>query len=261
MTRKELAITIYSQIKEGKFGGGNKLPSERELANMFSVTRTLVREALAILDAFGIIEIRDRQGIFLKEKTWREISLPLSFLMDWPLDILPQVFEARLIIEPKAAAVAAKKRTQSDLKKLKETILRAKELFEENRPDKTMLGEKWNSIFHAIVIASSHNDVLCRIHEGIIKLYERNVSSFPKENVPTPFEKWPREIWMEHASIVDAIAEGDAAEAERRAYEHVLISKERIYRFYQSPGLRFLGLLDGYTKEEEPNARSGKTVS
>jgi GntR family transcriptional repressor for pyruvate dehydrogenase complex len=244
MTRREVAILIYKHIKEERFGGGNKLPSERELADMFGITRTLVREALAILEAFGVIEIRDRQGIFIKEKAWKEIALPLSFLMDWPLDILPQVFEVRLIIEPKAAAIAAKKCNQSDLKKLKEIILKAEKLFEEDRPDKAMLGEKWNSIFHAIVIASSHNDVLCRIHEGVIKLYERNVSSFPKENVPTPFEKWPREIWREHAGIVDAIAEGNVAEAERRAYEHVLLSKERIYRFIQSPGLRFFGLLD-----------------
>ncbi|AER67574.1 regulatory protein GntR HTH [Thermovirga lienii DSM 17291] len=62
MTRREVAILIYKHIKEERFGGGNKLPSERELADMFGITRTLVREALAILEAFGVIEIRDRQG-------------------------------------------------------------------------------------------------------------------------------------------------------------------------------------------------------
>ena len=79
MTRKELAISIYDQIKENKLGRDNKLPSERELANMFQVTRPLIREALAMLEAFGIIEVRDRQGIFIKEKAWSDISLPLSF--------------------------------------------------------------------------------------------------------------------------------------------------------------------------------------
>jgi GntR family transcriptional repressor for pyruvate dehydrogenase complex len=256
MTRKELAISIYDQIKENKLGRDNKLPSERELANMFQVTRPLIREALAMLEAFGIIEVRDRQGIFIKEKAWSEISLPLSFLVDWPLDILPQVFEARLIIEPKAAAIAAKRRTQSDIEKLKETIFKIEELFKEDRSDKALLGEKWNSIFHAIVVATSHNDVLCRIHEGIIRLYERNVSSFPREKAPMPFEKWPKEIWMEHAGIVDAIEEGNAAEAERRAHEHVLISQERIYRFTQSLGLQFFVPLNGHAKEDELHARA-----
>jgi DNA-binding GntR family transcriptional regulator len=71
-----------------------------------------------------------------------------------------------------------------------------------------------------------------------------------------PFEKWPKEIWMEHAGIVDAIAEGNAAEAERRAHEHVLISQERIYRFTQSLGLQFFVPLNGHAKEDELHARA-----
>ncbi|MFY9383317.1 MAG: GntR family transcriptional regulator, partial [Acetomicrobium sp.] len=82
MTRKELAINIYNLIKEGKLGHNGKLPSERKLASMCNVTRPLIREALAILEAFGIIEVRDRQGIFIREKSWSEISLPISFLVD-----------------------------------------------------------------------------------------------------------------------------------------------------------------------------------
>lgn len=251
MTRKELAINIYNLIKEGKLGHNGKLPSERKLASMCNVTRPLIREALAILEAFGIIEVRDRQGIFIREKSWSEISLPISFLVDWPLDILPQVFEARLIIEPKAAALAAKRRTESDLEKLRETLAKIEELFKEDKHEKALLGEKWNSIFHALVVASSHNDVLCRMHEGIICLYERNVSSFPKENAPMPFEKWPREIWAEHAGIVDAISKGDEKAAEKRAYQHVAISQERIYHFTKSLGLKFfVPLTNEHVKED-----------
>ena len=61
MTRRELAVCIYNHIKEIKLGHNNKLPSERELASLFNVSRPLVREALAILEAFGILEVRDRQ--------------------------------------------------------------------------------------------------------------------------------------------------------------------------------------------------------
>ena len=238
ITRRELAICIYDQIREGKLGQRGKLPSERELASLFNVTRPLVREALAILEALGVIEVRDRQGIFIKEKSWNEITLPLSFLSDWPLDILPQVFEARLILEPKAAAIAAKRRTDSDIEKLQVTLAEMEKLFKEDVQEKASLGEKWNSIFHALVVAATHNDVLCRLHEGIIRLYERNATSFPKENVPMPFEKWPREIWTEHTNIFRAITNQHSEEAAEWAYRHISTTQKRIYDFTQSLGLR-----------------------
>jgi len=262
MTRRELAIDLYNQIKENKIGHNGKLPSERELASLFNVPRPLIREALAILEAFGIIEVRGRQGIFIKEKTWSEITLPLSFLADWPLDILPQVFEARTIIEPKAAALAAIRHTESDIEKLSETLNQMEGLFEKEIPEKASLGEKWNSIFHILIVSTAHNDVLSRIHEGVMRLYERNVSSFPKENAPMPFEKWPKEIWTEHSGIVDAIVAGDESEAEARAYRHVLTSQERIFRLTWSLGLRFFKpLTGGHLKEEKFNARTGKDIS
>jgi GntR family transcriptional repressor for pyruvate dehydrogenase complex len=243
MTRRELAVCIYNQIKENMLGHDNKLPSERELARLFNVTRPLVREVLAILEAFGIIEVKDRQGIFIKEKSWNEITLPLSFLTDWPLDILPQVFEARMILEPKAAAIAAKRRTKSDIEKLNEILVEMERFFREDVSERALLGERWNTIFHASVVAATKNDVLCRIHEGIIHLYERNATSFPKENVPMPFEKWPKEIWAEHSSIVNAIVEGDGREAEICAYRHIIATQERIYRFTESLGIDLFGPL------------------
>ena len=68
--------------------------------------------------------------------------------------------------------------------------------------------------------------VLCRMHEGIICLYERNVSSFPKENAPMPFEKWPGEIWAEHAGIVEAISRGDE-KAAAVSYTHLDVYKRQ----------------------------------
>ena len=250
MTRKELAINIYNLIKEGELGRNGKLPSERSLASLFNVTRPLIREALAMLEALGIIEVRGREGIYIKEKTWDGIALPLSFLADWPLDILPQVFEARMILEPKAAAIASQRRTKSDIEKLNETLAEMERLFKEDVPEKASLGERWNTIFHVLVVAATQNDVLCRMHEGIIRLYERNATSFPKENVPMPFEKWPIEIWTEHFKIVNAIAKGDSKEAEECAYRHIANTQERIYDFTQSLGLQFFVLLDVQAKED-----------
>lgn len=252
MTRKELAICIYNLMKKNQLGNDNKLPSERGLASLFNVTRPLMREALAILEAFGIIEVRDRQGIFIKEKSWNEIELPLSFLTDWPLDILPQVFEARTILEPKAAAIAAKRHSDSDIMKLTETLTEMEKLFKEDIPEKASLGEKWNSIFHTLVVAATHNDVLCRMYEGIIRLYERNATSFPKEDVPMPFEKWPKEIWIEHTNIVDAIANSNSKWAEKLAYQHIVTTQERIYKVTISLGLDlFASVMNTYSSPNE----------
>ncbi|HOO88983.1 MAG TPA: GntR family transcriptional regulator, partial [Synergistales bacterium] len=116
-TRKELIHRLSDLITEGDIVSEGKLPPERELAAILGTTRPLLREALIALEALGVLDIRDRQGIFLAEEKVGEIGRVLGQAQVWPLELLSQVMEIRQLLDPGAAALAALRRKERDIAK------------------------------------------------------------------------------------------------------------------------------------------------
>jgi len=79
--RRTLARELMKHINSGEIQSNaeGKLPSERDMAAFLGVTRPILRQAIAVLEAFGFLEIRDRQGVFL---TSHEVS-DMVFPGDW----------------------------------------------------------------------------------------------------------------------------------------------------------------------------------
>ena len=97
VTSNKLYIQIFNQIRDaildGTFKVGDKLPSEKELCQMFSVSRVPVREALCALELNGLVESNQGQGVYV-----REIH---SVTNDWVQEIDPQdIIQARRLMEP-----------------------------------------------------------------------------------------------------------------------------------------------------------------
>jgi len=100
--RQELIKKISDLISDGEIISEGKLPTERELAAMLGTSRPLLREALIALEALGLIDIRDRQGIFLAEDDSGDLRKPLGQVHIWPMEILSQVMEIRQLLDPSA---------------------------------------------------------------------------------------------------------------------------------------------------------------
>ena len=147
-------------ILGGVYAPGDLLPREDDLAEKLGVSRTSVREAVKVLSAKGLLEARRRVGVRVRDRDdWNLLdTLVLSWHPDVGRDeaLTTSLIEARSIIEPAAAALAAKRATAADLARIEQAYLG----MERNvRSDLEACCEA-DLRFHASVIAASHNVVL-----------------------------------------------------------------------------------------------------
>lgn len=219
--RRMLAKKLMHHIDKGDItiGAEGKLPSERELASFLGVTRPLLRQAIAVLEAFGFLEIRERQGIFMTSPKVSEITAP----GDWPPSTMLEIFQVRMLLEPSAARLVAEIRTAEDARMIRESISQMKLIIESQTPEKETLLAKWNNILHARIIAATRNQFLARIYQTISQAYESISTSIPFRREELPFDV----IFEEHRQIVDAIERRDGDAAASLVLEHLRASVER----------------------------------
>ncbi len=227
--KRELIKTVFDALKNGEISRGNQLLTERELAEKFGVKRTALREALIALETLGIIDIRERQGMFIGEGNLDSAVQGLDRLSSSsPVDILSQGFEVRIMIEPAAVALAAQRRTERDIALLRGEIDFFRYLNTTNPPDRSLLGSQHNAILHNLIISAADNMVLHRIYEGISKLSQHAFTVMGNSRLDFhPYALWPDILFEEHCAIVDAIIEGDPQRAMAAMLLHLENSKTR----------------------------------
>src|SRR6266550_2611205 len=113
---------IHQLIKEGRLRARDQLPSERELAETFKVSRTSVREALRALETQGLIVSRTGAGNFVADLPVEALVGPLARMLIDEKTALADVFELRKLIEPHIAALAAERATKRDIAQLKKIV-------------------------------------------------------------------------------------------------------------------------------------------
>lgn len=152
--------TIAQWVLGGTYAPGAVMPREEELSERLRVSRTSLREAVKVLSAKGLIETKPRVGVRVRPRVdWRLLD---PTVLSWHPDIrhdtelLTGLLEARRIIEPAAAEMAARRATASDLAEIEQAYLAmAKAL-----PDDIIGCCDADVAFHRGVIFASHNIVL-----------------------------------------------------------------------------------------------------
>ena len=118
----QVARMISAEILSGRIRAGDRLPTERELAESFGVSRNVVREAIAKLRFEGVVETRQGVGVFvLGEESRSVLRIDAEILRDSSL--MSSLFELRSIIEVEAAGLAAARRNRKDLAAIKTAML------------------------------------------------------------------------------------------------------------------------------------------
>jgi GntR family transcriptional repressor for pyruvate dehydrogenase complex len=172
---------FYAQIVEhirmwilsGHLKENDVLPSERELAQMFGVSRMPVSQALKILEFLGVIQKVRGKGICVKKIDVHKLLNNIGFLILDPQRGLEDLFEVRQAIEVKAAKLASKRRTQEDLDAMEDALLEM---------ERNILMEKSvrnaSIRFHTSLINATHNDVLIKVNDFLMELlrYSRKMS-------------------------------------------------------------------------------------
>ncbi len=211
----EVAGQIESQVKSGKIKPGQRLPSERDLAVKFDVSRPTIREAMIALEIAGLVEIRTGRGIYVvKQRSPKELKVRDEG--PGPFEIL----EARRCLEAETVALAAARITQQQLLEL-ESALREME----NEGAEGSVTEQADERFHCIIAEASQNSALAATVRWLWQL--RNESE-----ISTLFHQRVREEGVhpsvtEHRRIFNALKNRDPIAAKNAMRTHISRALER----------------------------------
>ncbi|OGR24052.1 MAG: hypothetical protein A2277_11165 [Desulfobacterales bacterium RIFOXYA12_FULL_46_15] len=226
--RESIIRKIKQDIQNGVYAPNDRLPPERKLAEELGISRVLLREAIIALETLGILEVRLRQGIFVKIQTLQDFNENLRFLPSWHSDFVPQLMEMRLIIDVHAAELAAGRRTMDELEKLKEFLAR----LERNQPNNTEEMKQHardEFLIHSIIVEAAHNAILSRVYEGIVAMMEKN-NEFLHVSLSQDL-KWIEQVITHHRTVIDAIEKKDSERAAEGMRLHIVESTKRFQKF------------------------------
>lgn len=217
-----IAETLRRKIEQGHFRPGDRLPSESELTLTHSVSRTAVREALALLRSDGLVEARKGSGVFALDPAEARHSGPFADLDIERLSGVIELFELRSAFEIRAASLAALRRSAEQI----DEILRANDVVStELKAGKST--READFAFHYAVAQASQNrrfpEFLTLIRPGIVPRAELEQG---RSGVRRPYTPNP-DIVLEHARIADAIIDGDPDRAEAAMKQHLEDSLSR----------------------------------
>ncbi|MCJ0763133.1 FadR/GntR family transcriptional regulator [Variovorax terrae] len=197
---------ILPFIRERGYAPGERIPSERELAERFSVSRGILREALSALEAMRVIQRRPQSGIYLRDVA-REASVDMLVLeSDLGMPVSPSdvkdLNEFRSMLEVQAVGLACSRRTEADLARIDEVLAVSRARHAAGQT----LSEQ-DADFHMALCAASGN-----------KLIQRAANSFwlasraRRERYFGDPANGLRSI-RQHTALRDAVAAGDTARA------------------------------------------------
>ncbi len=212
---QEIAGQIKALIRGEKLKPGDKLPNEIDLSLLFGVSRPTVREAVKTLVSQNIVEVVRGRGTYVSRNPGiSDDPLGLDFLMGTNLT-LPLV-EARLLIEPGVARLAAQKAGEEDIRRIGECIRLMEGIVEREEVD---MGNEL--AFHRSIAQASQNPVIMRIVPIILDSIVKTYQEAPRTTADH------RQALLEHRQIFEGIQEKDPAKASEAMRRHLENSYQR----------------------------------
>lgn len=222
---RQVADELRSQIMRGALAAGARLPSESELTGMFGVSRSTVREALRVLASQHLIETRRgvQGGSFVAApdpaRLVEDVGGALGVLVATPRLGMADLLEARLLLEPAAARLAAQRAAP-------ETVEALREAASAPRDPRDPSGFVGHMDFHTTVLMATGNLMLTMMGQPVGDVLRTRL-----DRAAVPAERWA-EVDACHTAIAEHIAAGEAAEAEDAMRGHLLDLRE----LYDRPG-------------------------
>lgn len=212
---EEVAARLRHQIVRGERADGDRLPSETVLAAQFGVSRATVREALRVLTAQDLIRTARGAGggSYVRVPSVRHISdflhSSIDLLTSAQYVTVEELLEARELLEVPAARLAATRREDADVARLREAIRAA--------GPKVDAQEEfaYNTDFHTIVLDTCGNTLLSIAAQPVFTVL---MTGFARSSLGVRFHQAVR---SQHREIADAIDKGDGDASGRLMYEHL----------------------------------------
>lgn len=218
---EQVAELIQNRILKEQLEIGTSLPSEKELAREFQVSRSVVREALRILEISGLVKIRKGPagGIFVSHVYHKPIKISLGNMITSGEVTIDHLFDVRLLIEPHIAAEAALHATKEDIKVLEDLLAES----EAHTQDAAVL--KTNNLdFHLLLARASGNPVFSILLESVFELLAELSFDF----LDLPLEQ---HFFRAHKKILQVIAAKNPEEARKLLRKDILDVKKKLEVF------------------------------
>jgi DNA-binding FadR family transcriptional regulator len=230
---QQIADQLRSMIERGEYPPGSYLPAERELSQQFGVSRTSLREALIALEVVGLVKVRVGDGVMVVAKPSTVVaaapsSVDPALSMPWELDpeldagpadfdaeVPPfSLLQARRLVEPEAAALAAENASDEQLAGIREALERNAE---DNRKGSTT--HPGDRLLHVRIADASGNPAYALLIRHLLghkygAMFQRLQSLYTTKDMPRRSER-------EHEAIVEAICARDAATARKAMRTHL----------------------------------------
>lgn len=214
----EIVAQIKQLIAQGRIQPGDRLPPERELADLFKASRNSVRDALRVLEQMGLIESRQGDGNFVRSVTAEELTEPLASLLLQSREQMRELWEVRRVFEPAVAEYAAERITLEELDELA-AILKQQEL-------KVGLGAmalEEDTEFHYGIAQAARNPVMLRVIDTMMDLLrasrERSLQQGGR----------PAHSLAGHRRILQALRRKDPPAARATMIQHLREVESHVY--------------------------------
>ena len=213
---EEILYQLERAIVAGRFHAGDRLPSEREMAASFEVSRTSVREALRVLEALGIVRVRRGadNGATLLDQPEDAFTQLLRFHLALQHIEVEDLIEFRVLIESWAAGVLARTRTLHALAELEKLIVE----MEVDGLDQVAF-HQLDAAFHLALVRGSSNELAALILNGSRTAIQRAML-----DAILRAKDWPslrRRLSQEHRRIYRALEKGDDQQASALVAQHI----------------------------------------
>ena len=165
---KQVADALEARIEQGEYSVGEKIPTEIELMEMYSVSRNTIREAVQSLVSAGVLVVKQGDGTYVRSNNRFDANMDRKYRQVSEADIL----EARNALEIAVVQLAAKRRTAEDLVKIKEAYIQTT-----LRGDSLAYYVNADIRFHLSVAEASHNQVLIDLYRSMLVYIEKHIKA------------------------------------------------------------------------------------
>ena len=220
MTTHQALIEKFTALLDSdRYPAQSRLPPERDIAAEMGVSRSSLRKALAVLEAEGRIWRHVGRGTFVGARP----SLDAPALARLTNRTHPEeVMEVRLLLEPRIAALAARRASPSDIAEMECCVEKSE------TATSVATFESWDGAFHRALAEAAHNALLLGLFDAVNTVRQEEIWGRLKEASLTDTRQ--RLYIEQHADCLTAIRDRNAARAERCMIEHLETVRDNMFR-------------------------------
>ncbi|CUU25102.1 FCD domain-containing protein [Duffyella gerundensis] len=237
---QEIGQHLRQQIIDGMYAVGSRLPTERAIAETWGVSRTIVREALLMLELEGTVDIRQSSGVYVMRIPSATSDEEEAFFRS---DVGPfEMLQARQLLESNIAAFAARMATKADIENLRRTLEQEQRAIAMN--DSSQDNDK---LFHLLLAGATQNQMLLDTVTSVWRHHENNpLWQQLRAHIET---RSYRLKWLsEHQTILAALRRRDVMGSWQAMWQHLENVKNTLLEISDANAPDF----DGYLFESVP---------